>query len=290
MLIGETETNDPSLVRSRARGGTGLEGIWADDLHHTLHVSLTGERDGYYGDYDGIDDVVNALERGMVYDGRWSPVRERTVGASFETTERHRLVTCLQNHDQVGNRAGGERLHHLVGVDAVCAGAAVSLLAATTPLLFMGEEWAASTPFPYFVDHQDAELAEAVRTGRRGEFVAFGWEPEDVPDPQATETATSAILQWEERNSDEHAEVLDWYRTLLALRRSHPCRRVVARRVGSVLEIRRGAVVAWVNLSAASASIPAGIGGDVLAERRRSGDQLGPWGVLVAADALGGAS
>jgi len=209
-LIAEDERDDERLVRPREAGGWGLHGQWADDLHHALHVAVTGEHHGYYAPYGGLDRVAAAI----------SGVRGRPDAPPVPANvPSHRFVVCVQNHDQVGNRAIGDRLSHLAGPDAQLAAAAIVLCSPGTPLLFMGEEWAASTPFPYFVDVAgDDDLAEAIRTGRREEFREFGWLPDQVPDPTDPATAASAVLDWTEPTAGDHARVLAFYRDLIRLR------------------------------------------------------------------------
>jgi maltooligosyltrehalose trehalohydrolase len=222
VVIAESDLNDPRLVREPAAGGYGLDGQWADDVHHALHVALTGERGGYYADYQASDDLAKALREPYVYDGRVSAQRGRRHGRPPEGVPLSRFIAFLQNHDQIGNRATGDRIARLTSLARARVGAALLLTAPYVPLLFMGEEWAASTPFLYFTDHADPELGEAVRTGRRAEFAAFGWEPEAVPDPQDPATFQRSRLQWTERDADEHAEMLEWYRLLVHFRRSTP--------------------------------------------------------------------
>jgi maltooligosyltrehalose trehalohydrolase len=218
-VVAESEANDPRLVTGAEQGGYGLDGVWADDFHHCLHTLLTGERDGYYADFGQLSDLADAWTRNWVYDGRYSPARDRHHGRSAASFDPGKFVVCLQNHDQIGNRAKGERIGHLAGTEAQRLGAAIALLAPQVPLVFQGEEWAASAPFPYFTDHPDPELAEAVRQGRRQEFAAFGWDPAEIPDPQAESTFRSAVLDWQERDRSPHAEMETWYRDLLALRK-----------------------------------------------------------------------
>ncbi|MCC6438190.1 MAG: malto-oligosyltrehalose trehalohydrolase [Acidimicrobiales bacterium] len=221
-LIAESDANDPRLVRSRDAHGFGLDAQWADDLHHAVHVALTGERDGYYGDFAGLPDVPKAWREVFVRDGTYSPSLRRRHGRPIGELAPRRFVTALQNHDQIGNRARGDRIGTTVGADRQRIGAALVLLAPTVPLLFQGEEWAASTPFQYFTDHPDPALAEAVRQGRRKEFAAFGWRPDDIPDPQAVATFVASTLRWEELDEPAHAAMLAWYRSLLGLRRRCP--------------------------------------------------------------------
>jgi maltooligosyltrehalose trehalohydrolase len=221
LLIAEYEGNDPRVVWPLARGGYGLDAHWNDDVHHALHTGLTGETTSYYEDYAGFADLTACLHHGYAYAGRYSRHRQRTVGRFPEGVDGHALVACLQNHDQVGNRARGDRIGALAGPAAQKVGAALLLTAPFTPLLFMGEEWAASTPFPYFADHE-GDLAEAVRRGRLAEFQAFGWDPAEVADPEDEATFAAARLRREEQGEPPHAEMRDWYRALLALRNGHP--------------------------------------------------------------------
>ena len=220
VLVAESDLNDPRIVRSRDLGGYGIDAQWSDDLHHAVHTALTGERDGYYADFDGLRDLVTALRQVWVYDGRYSASRGRRHGRSADGLPLERFVGFAQNHDQVGNRARGERLSQLVDERALRVAAALIICGPSVPLLFQGEEWAARTPFMFFADFSDEALASAVRRGRREEFAAFGWRPDDVPDPTAIETFEASRLDWSEVRRPPHADVLAWYRRLIALRRS----------------------------------------------------------------------
>jgi len=221
-VITESDMNDPVTVRPRDRGGWGADAQWSDDLHHGIHALLTGERTGYYADYGKASDVEAALRRGFVYDGsRPSAFRGKIYGRSTEGVGTERHVVALQNHDQVGNRAQGDRIAALAGPDGAKVGAAAVLLAPEVPLLFMGEEYAAPQPFPYFTSHGDPNLARAVTEGRRNEFAAFSWVGE-VPDPQDEGTFRRAVLRLDERHEPPHAGMLAWYRALLSLRHEHP--------------------------------------------------------------------
>ena len=175
MLIAETDANDPRLVEPPEAGGLGLDAMWTDDLHHALHVALTGERGGHLLDFTGAaSEVADVLAHGYRYRGRWSPSRQRRHGRPLDlATPLHRLVAGLQNHDQVGNRARGERLGHLVDPVALYGASALVLTAPHVPLVFQGEEWAASTPFLYFTDHP-TPTSEAVRRGRGATWPASG--------------------------------------------------------------------------------------------------------------------
>lgn len=254
-LIAESDQNDPRLITPRGHGGYGLDAQWSDDFHHALHVTLTGETSGYYADFRGPTDVAAALTHGYVYTGQYSPYRRRRHGRPLPPgTSAHRLIGYAQTHDQVGNRARGERLCHLVSAERARIAAALVLTAPFTPMLFMGEEWAAGTPWQYFTDHQDPGLARAVREGRRAEFAAFGWPPDDVPDPQDPETFHRSILNWSELADTSHREMLEWYRALIALRRAEPALRdphfADASWDGAtqILRIQRGDIVVAVNL------------------------------------------
>ena len=221
LVIAESDLNDPRLVREGSAGGFALDAQWSDDFHHALWAALTGERGGYYADFRGLEDVRHSLHRGVIYEGAHSEHRGRRHGRPFEGVPPQRLLGYLQNHDQVGNRAGGERSAALLDSPALMAAAATVLLAPFTPMLFMGEEWGASTPWQYFTDHQDPELGRAVSEGRRREFRSFGWRDEDVPDPQDPATFERSRLRWEELGEPAHARLLAWHRDLLALRREH---------------------------------------------------------------------
>ena len=217
-LIAESDLNDPRIVRPREVGGYGIHAQWSDDFHHALHTVLTGERDGYYADFGSLAHLAKAVRHGFVYDGGWSPFRRHLHGRSAAGLSGHQFVACWQNHDQIGNRARGDRATHLVSEARLKIGAALLLTAPFLPLLFQGEEWGAQTYFPYFTQHEDAALGVAVREGRRREFAEFGWNPDDVPDPQARRTFENARLDW----GEAHGEILAWYRSLIALRRALP--------------------------------------------------------------------
>jgi maltooligosyltrehalose trehalohydrolase len=221
-LIAESDRNDPTLVRARAAGGYGLAAAWADEWHHSLHTALTGEHDGYYEDFGTGAILAKALRQAWVHDGTYSRRRGQVHGGPVTGLTGDRFVIATQTHDQVGNRATGERLAALTTEGRLKVSAALLLTAPFVPMLFMGEEWAASTPFMYFTDHADPALGRAVTEGRRREFAAFGWDPESVPDPQAVGTFERSVLRWDERHDGVHGRVLEWYRELLALRRRLP--------------------------------------------------------------------
>jgi maltooligosyltrehalose trehalohydrolase len=222
-LIAESDLNDPKLIRERRRHGYGLDAQWDDDVHHAVHVNLTGETSGYYADFAGPGSLVKVFERGFFHDGTWSSFRERRHGRPLDAGMPFtRLVAFSQNHDQIGNRAVGDRLTATLDEGRLAAAAALVLLGPFTPMLFMGEEWGASTPWPFFSSHPEPELAEATRTGRIAEFSRMGWDPAVVPDPQDPATFASAKLDWSEPAEPDHARLLAWYRRLIELRRAVP--------------------------------------------------------------------
>jgi maltooligosyltrehalose trehalohydrolase len=221
-LVAESDRNDPRYVNPRALGGYGLDASWADEWHHAVHAVLTSERAGYYRDFGSLGQLATALERAWVYAGQYSEHRGRVHGRSPVGLSGHRFVVSVQNHDQVGNRATGERLGALTNGGQLRVAAALLLTSPFTPLLFQGEEWGAGTPFRYFTDHDDPDLARAVTDGRRFEFASFGWRPDDIPDPQDPATHESSVLDWDELSADPHDALLDWYAELIVLRRARP--------------------------------------------------------------------
>jgi len=222
LLIPESDLNDPRLLWPRERGGFAHDAQWSDDFHHALHALLTGERNGYYADFGAFAHLAKALRQAYVYDGCYSNYRKRSHGRKPEGLDGSRFLGYAQNHDQVGNRARGERLSHLVNHRRLKIAAALVLTAPFVPMLFQGEEWAASSPFLYFTDHREPDLARAVREGRGKEFAAFGWKPDEIPDPQDPGTFTRSKLDWSEPARDRHADLLEWHRRLIRLRRSEP--------------------------------------------------------------------
>jgi maltooligosyltrehalose trehalohydrolase len=263
-LIAESDLNDPKLVRSPEAGGYGMDAAWSDDFHHALHSALTGETSGYYEDFGGLEPLGRALERGYVYAGNHSPHRGRRHGRPLTGVPAHRLLGYLQNHDQVGNRAAGERSAALMSPGRLHIAAALVLCAPFVPMLFQGEEWGATAPFQYFTDHVDPELGRLVSDGRRREFAAFGWQPDDVPDPQDRATFERSVLDWAELDKDPHAGLLAWHKELIALRRRLP-----ALSDGDFEEIHptwdedaawfcltRGPVTVAVNLAGQAQSVP----------------------------------
>ncbi|MDX1649670.1 MAG: malto-oligosyltrehalose trehalohydrolase [Myxococcota bacterium] len=287
-VIAESDANDPRLVRPRERGGLGLDGVWSDDFHHALHALLTGEREGYYGDYGGVGDLAKALRDHFVYDGRPSAFRGRRHGAPARDVPADRFVVCAQNHDQIGNRARGERLTALVDPAGCRLAAAAVLLAPALPLLFMGEEWGETAPFLYFVDHQDPELLEAVRRGRRQEFSAFEWA-EEVPDPAAEATfLRSRVAPPGERGPEARARRA-LHRRLLAHRREEPALRPGAAHA-EVEHDERGGWIRQVMRPRAGPSALVWLHAGRAAARVRAPATGGPWRLLLSTEdeAFGG--
>jgi maltooligosyltrehalose trehalohydrolase len=263
-LVAESDLNDPKVIKSREAGGYGIDAQWSDDFHHALHAVITGERTGYYEDFGTIAMLRRAFQNGFVYAGDWSRHRQRVHGRDPDGVPGWRFVIAAQNHDQVGNRAQGERLVHLTSIGRAKVAAALVLCAPFVPLLFQGEEWGASTPFRYFTAHEEWDIGRAVSEGRRREFAAFGWHPRDVPDPQAMETYVLSKLNWDERENGPHADLLAWYRALIAFRRSQPLlldgdhRRVEFDLTeDQVFVVRRGTIELACNLSHRTATMPA---------------------------------
>jgi maltooligosyltrehalose trehalohydrolase len=223
-LIAESDLNDPRLITAREASGYGLHAQWDDDVHHALHALMTGERQGYYADFGSLGCLSDVLKSAYFHAGTWSEFRGRTHGRPVDRprTPGHRFVAYLQNHDQIGNRAAGERISALVPDSLLRVGATLLLTAPFTPMLFMGEEWAASTPWQFFTNHPEPDLAAAVAGGRRREFATHGWAGTDVPDPQDPATFARSKLDWAELERPGHAEMLAFYRRLIALRRAWP--------------------------------------------------------------------
>ncbi|TQJ56436.1 malto-oligosyltrehalose trehalohydrolase [Streptomyces sp. NBC_00080] len=269
-LIAESDLNDPRLITPRRVGGLGLHAQWNDDFHHALHTALTGESQGYYADFARAPfaALAKTLTGGFFHDGTYSGFRGRHHGRPLDRTRlpAHRLLGYTQTHDQIGNRAQGDRLSASLSPGLLACAAALTLTAPFTPMLFMGEEWAAGTPWQYFTDHTDPELAEAVRRGRRREFAAHGWAEEDVPDPQDPATRERSCLDWSEPEREPHARVLAWYRELIALR--HATADLTDPDLADIkvaydaqarwLAFRRGDVRVAVNLGKEAAAIPLG--------------------------------
>ncbi len=219
-LVAESDLGDPRVVRAKEAGGYGLEAQWSDDFHHALWTVLTGDLKGYYSDFGSIAQLATAMEEVFVFQGQYSDYRKRNHGRPVHDLPGYRFLGYIQNHDQIGNRAVGDRLSDLVSPGKVKIAAALVLLAPFVPMIFQGEEFAASTPFLYFTDHEDLELGTAVSEGRKQEFGSFGWAPEEIPDPQLPDTFQRSKLNWQETGETSHADILDWYKKLIALRKS----------------------------------------------------------------------
>jgi maltooligosyltrehalose trehalohydrolase len=228
-LIAESDLNDPATITATAAGGHGMTAQWSDDVHHAIHAFVTGERQGYYADFGTAATLRTALTRAFVHDGTYSTFRGRPWGHQVPPgTDGHRLVVFASDHDQVGNRAQGDRPAATLDAGALAIEAALVLLSPFTPMLFMGEEWGTSTPWQFFTDYTDPDLAQAVRDGRRAEFAGHGHadasgaadhDPE-APDPQDPATFERSRLDWSETTQPEHVRMLAWYRTLMELRRA----------------------------------------------------------------------
>ena len=262
-LIAEFDRNDPRLVRSRDAGGLGVDAQWLDDFHHSLYGLLSGERDGYYRDFGSLGDLSTALTQAYVYQGRYSVTRGCRHGRTSDGLSGSSFVGYSQNHDQIGNRAPGDRSAANLSGGRLAAAAALTFVAPFVPMLFQGEEWGASTPFAYFTDHTDPDLAQAVRDGRRREFEAFGWKPDQIPDPEDLATFEMSRLDWSEVRLASHRDLLDWYRALIAIRRSRPelldgrLDKVFVERAGEqVFTVSRGAITVAANLGNDEAAVP----------------------------------
>ena len=301
-LIAESDLNDPRLITPREANGYGLDAQWSDDFHHAVHVALTGETSGYYADFEPLDALAKVLTHGFFHDGTYSSFRERTHGRRIdrERMPTWRLVVASQNHDQIGNRAVGDRLSAQLDVGQLAIAAALTLLGPYTPMLFMGEEWGATTPWQFFTSHPEPELGTATATGRISEFARMGWDPALVPDPQDPATFERSKLNWNERAEPEHARLLEFYRALAALRRTHPD--ITDPRFDQIavefdaaegwLRLHRGRTKILINLGERSVRIPAG-GGEVVLSFAAAGDavqgrlpnalQLAPHSVVVLA-------
>jgi maltooligosyltrehalose trehalohydrolase len=256
-LIAESDLNDARLLHQASQGGYGLDAQWSDDFHHALHSLLTRESTGYYGDFGSLDDLGIAIRDGWRYADQFSRFRKRRHGNSPAGIAPDRLVVFNQNHDQVGNRAMGERLSDLTDFEGLKLAAGVTLLSPFVPLLFMGEEYGEERPFLYFTSHGDLGLVEAVRRGRREEFSSFGWRDE-VPDPQDQATFAASVLDYASRDRGPHAILLRLYKSLIALRKifalggRHPEVSWNNERQSLTIDYREPAVVAIFNFGETS--------------------------------------
>ena len=223
-LIAESDLNDPVMVTPREARGYGLDAQWSDDFHHAVHVALTGEVSGYYADFEPLAALKKVCEKGFFHDGTHSSFRGRDHGVPIDTDAMPtwRLVVCSQNHDQIGNRAVGDRLTETLDDHQLACAALLTLAGPFTPMLFQGEEWASSSPFQFFTSHPEPELGRATAEGRIKEFERMGWDPAVVPDPQDPATFERSKLDWTEVGAGRHARMLSAYQELAALRRTRP--------------------------------------------------------------------
>jgi maltooligosyltrehalose trehalohydrolase len=222
-LIAESDLNDPRMILPRSAGGYGLTAQWDDDIHHAIHTTVSGERQGYYADFGSYAALAKVLRGGFFHDGTYSSFRRRHHGRPIpDQVPTTALVAYTCDHDQIGNRAVGDRPSAYLDGGQLAIKAALVLLSPYTPMLFMGEEWAADTPFQFFTSHPEPELGEATRNGRRSEFAEHGWDVDDVPDPQDPQTFLRSKLDWSELDRDSHARMLRFYRALIALRKQEP--------------------------------------------------------------------
>ncbi len=271
-LIAESDLNDVKLVTPREAGGYGLDAQWSDDFHHAVHVALTHETGGYYADFEPLSALAKVVERGFFHDGTWSSFRGRSHGMPIDTAAvpTWRLVVCSQNHDQVGNRAVGDRMTAHLDDDQLACAALLTLAGPFTPMLFQGEEWATARPFQFFTSHEDPDVAAGTAGGRIEEFARLGWDPAVVPDPQDPATFERSKLDWSELDEPRHARILAVYRQLVTLRRELPeltdpsfahVRCTVED--SGLFTMRRGDVVVLVNFGSEPARVEVGAGLDL---------------------------
>jgi maltooligosyltrehalose trehalohydrolase len=277
VLIAESDLNDPRVVTAQDAGGFGLDAQWSDDFHHALFAVLAREpQGGYYEDFGSMEQIKKALEETFVYDGIYSMHRKRVHGRPAAHLPQDRFLGYIQTHDQVGNRAQGERAHVSTGNDRARVAAALVMTSPFVPMIFQGEEWAASSPFLYFADHDDPHIAKLVSEGRRNEFAAFGWDPKSIPDPEKPETFLRSKLRWHEASEGDHASMLSWYSDLIRLRRSSPSlnssaygnTRIECDEGKKWLKMQRGAVLVLCNLGEKALTFPVPSHSDVLLQWR----------------------
>ena len=223
-LIAETDRNDPRLITPRTEGGYGVTAQWDDDIHHAIHTAVTGERQGYYSDFGSLQTLAKTLKNGYFHAATYSSFRARRHGRPLDTSviPGSRLLAYTSTHDQVGNRALGDRPSAYLTTGQLAVSAALALLTPFTAMLFMGEEWGAQTPFQFFSSHPEPELADATRRGRKAEFAAHGWDADDIPDPQDEQTFENSKLDWAELDDGENAGLHELYVQLITLRRTEP--------------------------------------------------------------------
>lgn len=221
-LVAESDRNDPRLITPRSAGGYGITAQWDDDIHHAIHAAVSGERQGYYADFGSLATLAQTLRDGFFHAGTYSSFRRRRHGRPLNISEipATRLLAYTCTHDQVGNRAVGDRPSQNLSFGQLAVKAALVFGSPYSTMLFMGEEWGASTPFQFFSSHSEPELARATAQGRKAEFAEHGWDADDIPDPQDPQTFQRSKLHWDEVDDDEHARLLSVYRELIALRRT----------------------------------------------------------------------
>lgn len=272
-LIAESNLNDVKFITPPEQGGFGLDATWSDDFHHALHTLVTGEKSGYYMDYGARSQLVKALDQAFVYDGVYSPFREKTYGNSTDEIPPKRFVIFNQDHDQVGNRKSGERLIELTDFETAKVAAGTMLISPYIPMLFMGEEYAERNPFLYFVSHEDTKLNDLVRKGRKAEFKSFHKDNKDAPDPASETTFERSMLSWRIGTTNEKKTMFSFYKRLIELRKNHPAMKkkdkehMRVSEVGAAIVLERWLhedyLIALINPSDASGSVkvPAGIKG-----------------------------
>jgi maltooligosyltrehalose trehalohydrolase len=299
VVIAESDLNDPRVVTPREAGGLGMNAQWSDDFHHALFTVLQREAaGGYYSDFGDLSHLAKALEKSFVYDGIYSNYRNRFHGRTAGRVPQNWFLGYIQNHDQVGNSAVGDRLREVVGLERAKIAAALVFASPFIPMIFQGEEWAASSPFQYFADHEDEEMARLVSEGRKREFAAFGWDPSLIPDPEKRETFERSKLNWSELSDGEHAEMLAWYQELIRLRRTTAAlnegepgdTRVRFDQQQMWFSMERGNVMLCCNLGERERLFPVQEGGKVVLSSRESltvrngGVELPPDTVVILAD------
>ena len=223
VLIAESDLNDPRLIKPREAGGMGMDAQWSDDFHHALFTVLYKSDEpgkGYYDDFGSMESLAKSLKEVFVYDGEYSAYRKRSHGRRVGDLSAHHFLGYIQNHDQIGNRAVGDRIEHIVGMRKTKVALALVMMAPFVPMIFQGEEFAASSPFQYFAHHEDPEMAAMVSAGRKKDFAVFGWNDDEIPDPEKRETFERSRLNWEEIHEGKHGEMLEWTQKLIRLRRT----------------------------------------------------------------------
>jgi maltooligosyltrehalose trehalohydrolase len=221
-LVAESDMNDPRLITPREHGGLGMTAQWDDDIHHAIHSAVSGEQQGYYGDFGTLETLATTLRHGYFHAGTYSSFRGRRHGRALDTATipATRLLAYTLTHDQVGNRAIGDRPSQNLTTGQLAVKAALALGSPYTAMLFMGEEWASSSPFQFFSSHPEPELARATAEGRKKEFAEHGWDADEIPDPQDPQTFERSKLKWDETGDGDHARLYEFYRSLIALRQN----------------------------------------------------------------------